>query len=320
MSKKILFLALSAFSLMLGSANISHAASQAGIAVIVNEEAISHYDISDRLKLIITSSGLPDTADTHKKIRPQIISNLIDENIQIQEAEKLGITITQPQIDKAFAELAQSNKMSAEKFKTVLGQKNVSVDTLRQQIKAKIAWAEVFKNSLSRRVRISDTDVQAHIESLNHNVGTTEYLLSEIYLPVDKTSQESGIKQLAYKVVSDLKKRKTSFANVARQLSKSAGAERGGALGWVQETQIEERIRPALKQMKPKTLSKPLRSSSGYHIYYLSNIRTLTSDNIPSAEQIKNQLFMTRAERVSANRLTSLRNSAYIDDRTETQK
>ena len=48
------------------------------IAAVVNEDAISMSDMNDRLKLILTSSGLPDNEEIRSKILPQVMGSLIE--------------------------------------------------------------------------------------------------------------------------------------------------------------------------------------------------------------------------------------------------
>ena len=61
------------------------------IAVIVNDEVISKYDVNQRVKLVLVTSGIPATEENIKRIEEQAIKALINEKIQIQEAIKLEV-------------------------------------------------------------------------------------------------------------------------------------------------------------------------------------------------------------------------------------
>lgn len=302
-------------ALFCGQSTLAAPAKQAGIAIVVNDGAISYLDINNRMDLIIASSGLPNTADTREKLRPQIVNSLIEEQLQIQEAKRLGLSVDDVRIDAGFKDIAQSNKMTADQFEHLLRSKNVPVTTLRQQIKARLLWQEVFNASLRRHVRISNNDIDSYLQRLQSHIGQTEYLLSEIYLPVTQTSEEKSVKQLAQKVVRDISNKKAPFAAVAQQISKAPGAQAGGALGWVPGSQLDPDIHAVVKAMSPNTLSQPIRTLDGYHIFYLSNRRTISEDNIPTRDQVRNILTVERAERVGRNRLQSLRHAAFIDNR-----
>ena len=78
-------------------------AAEEGIAVVVNDNVITYSDINDRLKLIMQSSGMPNTAELRQRLAPQITSMLIEEQLKIQEASNLDIQVDQEQIDQGFA-------------------------------------------------------------------------------------------------------------------------------------------------------------------------------------------------------------------------
>lgn len=49
------------------------------IAAVVNEKVISIFDVQQRMRLLISSSGLPNNAETQRRIAPQVLRELIDE-------------------------------------------------------------------------------------------------------------------------------------------------------------------------------------------------------------------------------------------------
>lgn len=299
---------------LLGISTPSQAQS-AGIAIVVNDGLISYRDLQNRLQLIIASSGLPDNQDTRNKLLPQIAGDLITEELQFQEARKHDIQITDEAIDVEFAELAKSNKMTPEQFEEILKKTKVNIETLRRQLEARLAWNEFFTRKFRTRLKISDNDVEAYLNQIKAHMGQTEYLLSEIYLPVSDPKEDKDILKLADKVVSDLKAKKASFAVVAQQISKAPGAAQGGTLGWVPEDQLEKELAQAAAQMEPKTISDPIRALSGYYIYYLSDRRQISEDSLPTEEQVKDTLAMQRAERLSRAHIRELQNAAFIDNR-----
>src|SRR5690349_16568814 len=103
---RILFLVLSTLVLFTGMQ--AHAQSES-IAAVVNQDAISQTDVNDRMKLIIASSGLGDTPDTREKLRPQILNSLVEEQLKIQEAKRLEITVTPEEVEEGFASIAAQN-------------------------------------------------------------------------------------------------------------------------------------------------------------------------------------------------------------------
>lgn len=294
---------------------VQASAQNEGIAIVVNDGLISTSDMRARMQLIIASSGLPDNPDTRKKLRPQVVSALIDEELQFQAADELELEVVQEDIDKAFSTIAQSNGLSPDEFKIVLKRNKADINSLYRQLEAQLLWNKVFSKSMVEDARVNEADIDAYIERLENNIGRDEYLLSEIFIPVENSKDESDIQFLAKRAVGDIRSNKVSFANVARQLSKAPGAQQGGALGWVQLNQLEENAARVIEGLSLKTVSEPIRTITGFHIYYLSNKRTITLDSIPEREQVRQQLTLERANRASIARLKDLRRSALIESR-----
>ena len=71
------------------------------IAAVVNDNVITTLDIRQRMTLALLSSGLPESPEIEQRLLPQVLRGLIDEQLQLQEAKRLDITVTQEDIDKA---------------------------------------------------------------------------------------------------------------------------------------------------------------------------------------------------------------------------
>ncbi|HEX6841365.1 MAG TPA: SurA N-terminal domain-containing protein, partial [Stellaceae bacterium] len=82
-------------------------AQETRIAAIVNDEVVSLNDLSNRMQLVMRSSGMEDTPQNRSRIQPQILRSLIDEKLQMQEAKRLNITVTPEELDQAFRRIEQ---------------------------------------------------------------------------------------------------------------------------------------------------------------------------------------------------------------------
>ncbi|HIF25304.1 MAG TPA: rotamase [Micavibrio sp.] len=292
-------------------------ARSASIAAVVNEDAISESDVEARMRLAIVSSGLPNNAEARSKLRPQVIAALIDESLRMQEADKLEITVDASEVENAFATIAQQNNLEADQFKQALRQSGVDLTTLQDQIRSQIAWSKVIQKKLRPQVVVSENEAQALIDRLHREVGKNEYLVSEIYLPVENTQDESNIKQLADKLTEQLVQGKAPFPRVASQFSQSAGASRGGDLGWVPEGQLAPELEERLAQMNEGDLSKPIRTLSGYHIILLRKKRSINAETIPSQDEVMQQMGMEQLDRLQRRYLLELKSTAFIEYRDQ---
>lgn len=285
------------------------------IVAVVNDQAITATDLDERLQLIIVSSGMPNNKEIRERLTPQILNNLIEEQLKLQEAQRLEIAITDQDVDGGFLSIAQSNNMNADDFTVLLKRSKVSPLAIRKQVKANIAWQKVVQKEVHPKIVVNDNEVNAVLTRLKDGVGKTEYLVSEIFLPVDAPRDESSVRQLADKVTRELTQGKVPFPQVAAQFSQSASASRGGALGWIQEGQLPEEIDAALVDMKPGAISKPIRTLAGFHIILLQKERAIAEENIPSVENVRSQLGIQELERQAERYMRDLKGAAFIERR-----
>ena len=100
----------------------------------------------------MASSGMANTQENRIKVKNQALSVLIEEQLKIQEATKNNLEVSNAEIDEAFGEMAARNKLAPTEFAKVMSQSGVTASTLRQQIKAQIAWSKVVSGVLRARV------------------------------------------------------------------------------------------------------------------------------------------------------------------------
>lgn len=302
--------------LAIGAAMPDHARAQSeSIVAIVNNDAVTMSDVAARMRLIMVSSGMPDTDEMRNKIRPQIINMLIDESLVMQEAKKQGITVSNDEIDKGFEALSAQNKFTSDQFRGILAHSSIPVSTLNDQIRSQLAWTKVIQKKIRPKIEITDTQIDAALQKIKNNEGKQEYLIAEIFLPVDNAQQDANVKQFAERLTAELSNGKAPFNAAASQFSQSASASKGGDMGWVQADQLPQEVGDVLGQMKEGELSRPIRSLTGYYIVLLRQTRQVTADTLPSRDDVRQQVGMSQLDRMQRRYLLDIKSSAFIERR-----
>ncbi len=310
-----LIIALALIAVFIHPAHAQKTGREMGIAAVVNQDAVSYDDLAGRLRLIIASSGLPDNAETRARLTPQIMDSLIDEQLMSQEAKRQNINITEAEISQGFAQLAQNNKMKPDQFQQAIKNSGIDVNTMRTQIRAQMGWSKVIQKVMRPQISITDADIDEYIARLERSKGKTEYLVAEIFLPVDAAAKDGNVRGLAAKLVSEIRANKAPFFKVAQQFSKAPGADQGGDRGWVGQGALQNELDAAIKTMKKNDVSDPIRTEGGYHILLLRDTRQITAENIPPREQVMSILGVQRLERMQRRYLMDLRSAAFIENR-----
>lgn len=313
---RIVFLTILSTFLALGLSPAARAASGESIAATVNDDAVTVSDVEDRMHLILISSGMPENEEMRAKLRPQVVDTLIEERLRMQEAERLEIKVPDEDIEKGLATIAQQNNMSLEQFRAMLNSGKINVRTLKSQIESQLAWGKVIQKKLRPQVTVSDADVDERIAKLEASIGKTEYLLAEIFLPVESAKEDPQARQLADRLVQEMRTRSAPFPAVARQFSRAPGASHGGDMGWIQQGQLPEMLETAVAGLEKGHITDPVRAPNGYHILLLRDKRTIAKENIPPREQVLNQIGVERLDRLQRRYLLDLRTSAFIEKRS----
>ncbi len=242
------------------------------IAAIVNDDVVSAQDLNERLGLVLLTSRIQDQEQARRQLSPQVLRSLIEESLQLQEAKRLSINVTPDELNRALADIASRNQMSPDQLEQMLAGNAIDPKTLKSQLRAQISWLKIVNQRLRPQVNVTVDQLEIAVEEAKRNQGQPEYLLSEIVLPVDSPRDEPRVAADAARLVQTLSEG-ASFEALARQVSASATARRGGDVGWVPASTIPPELEGALERLRPGDVSEPLRSPVGFYIFQLRDRR-----------------------------------------------
>lgn len=245
---------------------------QEGIAAIVNEDIITTFDVRQRAMLLLASSELEPTRENQQRAQVQALRDLIDETLQLQEAAQFDVEVTEQQIDEAVADLAEQAGTTQVELQRQLAAAGIRSQTLRDQIRAEIAWRRVVNGLYGSRIRVSGTEIEATQARIAANAQRAQYQVSEIFLPAE-TPQEVAEARANGQVLLEEMQRGAPFPLVARQFSASASAAQGGDLGWVAAGELAPAIQTVLDILQPGQVSMPITTDRGVYIIALRDRR-----------------------------------------------
>lgn len=269
------FIALMLFTVASPKQNL-RAMEASFIVASVGDNAITNQDLIHKMKIIIISSGLQSSPEVIEKIKPQALQNLINEQLQIAEADKLGIETSQTELDKAVATLEKQNGLPPAGLKDLLEKNQVPFEAMLSQIRAEISWAKIRKNTIIPLVDVSEEEALDFVRANDLGSKKIEYLMHEIVLPVEDPKNEEKIltlgQELRTKIASG-----NDFKKLAKQFSGSASSAAGGEVGWLTENQIPKEIYKVLKDLPVGEVAGPIRSIEGYFLVKVTDTRIISS-------------------------------------------
>lgn len=299
---------------LLGDAVTGHAQSAAQrIAAVVNDDVITSQELSDRLALAVATSGLPDDQATRQRLAPQVLRGFIDEKLQLQEAARLELPVTDREIDTALDTIAQRNNTDRASLLRFLEARGINPRTLRNQLRAQIAWIKVVGRELRPRVVVPQEQIEFALRRAAAAPTAGEVLLSEILLPVYDRNQESVVVGQAQELVQSLRDG-ADFTALARQVSAARSAENGGDLGWVSTAALTPELRERVAALQPGAISEPVVRPDGVQIFRVRERRAAPAAGA-DREQVRRGIEQEQLERQASRYLRDLRREAFVDVR-----
>jgi peptidyl-prolyl cis-trans isomerase SurA len=279
---------------------IPFVAAAQGLRVLarVNDDAISDFELAQRVIFAIRSSGLQDSPDIRQRLAPQVLRQMVDERLQIFDARRQGLKATDTEINGRVAEIERSAGLSRGQFRQYVASLGVPFENILVQIEAGISWAKIVRRRVRPQVEVSEAEIEDALSRMQANVGKTESRVAEIFVPIDRVDQADEARRAADRIVEQLR-RGATFGAVAQQFSRGATAQQGGEIGWVLPGSLDPAIDAAIARLQPRQNSEPVRSPAGWHILYVIDRRPFAAARPDDARL--NLVQMTLALPVNAS-------------------
>jgi len=253
-----------------------------GLRVVarVNDDAITDFELNERVILAIRTTGQQDSPDLRQRLAPQILRQMIDERLQVQNAKQLGLRATDSEVTARLGEIERAAGLGPGQFKQYLQSIGVPYEIAAQQIEASISWIKILRRRVRPQVDVTESEIDDALARIRANVGKTEAHVAEIFLPVDRADQAEEARRSADRIVEQVK-RGVAFPTLAQQFSHGATAPNGGDLGWIMPGWLDPALDAAIDKLPLRTASEPIRTPAGWHILWVIERRQYTSTTRP---------------------------------------
>ena len=245
-----------------------------GIAAIVNDKPISYSDVRQRARLLLLTLGRQAPSQEQvQQITSQALEQLIDERLQLDKVEEYEVEVDPREIDAELGEMATQGGIGAEGLREQLMAAGVNPASLEEQIRADIAWNRLMAGLFGSRIRISDNQVEDHLDRLRTAAKKTQYRVGEIFLYAPDEATRTEALKAAESIVQQLNEG-ADFRVAAQRISSAPTAATGGDMGWVTAEDLSPKLAEAVKTAGDEpVLLPPIVVDSGVYILSVSGKR-----------------------------------------------
>ena len=247
------------------------------VVALVDEDVVLASELVRRTDQVIDQiKERNQTVPSIEVLRDQILDRLVVESLQIQMAKRVGVRISDAELDATIQRIADQSSISVNQLRTQTEKDGTPWALFREDLRREIMISRVRGGAVSRRIKVSDKEIDNLLTQIEaQGANQTQYSIGHILIPLaEGASPEeiSKVRNLAEKLVADLRGGAV-FEEVAISHSKGQNALQGGDLGWRSLSQLPSLFAGTVKNMNKNDVSEPLRSGSGLHILKVKDTR-----------------------------------------------
>ena len=241
------------------------------IVAVVNGKPITLTELQERAMFIKNATGkdLP--------LR-EVLRRVILEELQMQEAQKLGLVASDDVVDSYIENFKKENGLSDEEFEKFLKERGITLEAYREEIRRRITINRLMNYQIRMHVAVPDEEVKEyylkHRDEFRRPPAAQVWL---IFIPKDK-------KELAKKVYAQAAGG-FSFEALAKKYSEGPAAEKGGYLGYVERGMLLAPIDKFVFETDGKLGF--IETDNGY---YIVKVGERKKENYVPFEQVKERI------------------------------
>ncbi len=247
------------------------------VAAIVNGGVVLESEVQDLLSNIKKQAKKNNQSlPSDKALRTQVMDKLINDSLMLQIGERMGIQVSDAQLDQTIKNMAKENKLTLSQFRQALISDGEDYEKYRENVRIELISGEVTRNSVQRRIYISPQEVSNLLDLMKEQTtNNVEYHLGHILIefPANATQADlTASKSRADKVI-ELLNSGSDFKKIAIASSGGANALDGGDLGWQNINEMPTLFSDLIDGKDKGTVVGPIRTGLGFSIVKVLDIR-----------------------------------------------
>jgi peptidyl-prolyl cis-trans isomerase SurA len=247
------------------------------IAAVVNDGLVLKSELDDQM--VSVGKRLQDQKvelPSQSVLQQQVLDRLVLQEIQMQRAKHVGLTITDEQLNGALQEIAARNKIPFDQLPTALSAQGVDYKVYRESMRKELTLSTLRQRDVIAHINVSPHELEQYMAREQNAAANDEFNVSHILLSLPAAATPQQLEDISHKAqdVASRAGKGEDFGQLAIANSNSQTALDGGQLGWRKGAQLPQFILDLVVKMKPGEVSTPVRTPSGYHIVKLNERRS----------------------------------------------
>jgi peptidyl-prolyl cis-trans isomerase SurA len=316
-------LALATFVSIIGSGGRAQARVVEKIAAIVGDSVLLGSEVEEKAApLLAEVARLPDPGKRSARaaaLRREVLERLIDDELILQQATELKLSITSEQVDSSIEEIKRQNNINDDQLREALRGQGMTMAAYRADLKKQLLRFRVINIAVGSRVTISDDDVKAYYERHLKSGANVQVRASHIFVSIPDGADAATVteKQAHAQKLLERAQAGEDFAKLARESSDDpATRAEGGDLGYFGKDMLPKAIEEMVFAMKPGEVRGPVRADRGFHVIKLVDRKAKDAKPLEEVkDDLRMQLRQKEMEKQTKSYLAELRKKTLVDIR-----
>ncbi|HSN70619.1 MAG TPA: peptidylprolyl isomerase [Steroidobacteraceae bacterium] len=249
------------------------------IAAVVNDGIVLLSELETETDLIVARLREQNTELPPRNVlERQVLERLVMQEIQMQRADRIGIRVSDDMLNNALNEVAQRNGIAFSDLPRALEAQGVDYREYRETVRKDLTLSMLRQRDVIARINVSPRELDQYLaQQAAAPDKNAEYNLSHILIsvPVAATAEEVAERERRAQDVYERARSGEDFAQLAITYSDSTTNVEGGQLGWRSGPQLPSFVAEVVPAMQQGSVTEPLRTPSGFHVFKLNEVRGL---------------------------------------------
>ena len=279
------------------------------VVAVVNDEIITMSDLQ-REEAIKKHDAKQDDR--------LVLEDMIDRKLQMAAAKRVGMDVTDKELDEALADIMTRNNMDNKKFEAALAKEGLTFEQYKSELREQMTLSRLFNKYVRSGVAIDEAEARQFYQNNQKTYSLPDEIrVRQIFLPLPEnatTAQETEIRDKALGVYERAKKGE-DFIRLVHEISQGVTAKQDGDLGFMQREHMLPEIEEAVRLLKPGEIAGPLKFAAGYNVIKLEEVRTPVRPFEKVKDEIMKTLYEQKVENSYRSWLQTLRSDSHIENR-----
>ncbi|HMH51026.1 MAG TPA: peptidylprolyl isomerase [Candidatus Acidoferrum sp.] len=288
------------------------------IVAVVNNDAITLAELQESV-LMFRQENRQNLQVSDEELSRQFLSRLIDSRLQLQEAERDKITVDEVELNEEITErMKRFGSKTLDEFETLIKGQGLTVEAVRKRLRDSIRVSKVIRRRVALRVSVTDTEISQYIEENRGKLETGLSYHARHILLVPDSETDAGWEgaRIRAEMIRSQVGDGADFGELAKQTSRDASAKEGGDLGSLRRGELSQEIEDQILALRSGEVSRPYRSSLGYHVFRLESKETLDGETIQRVrQQVREILYRQKYDARMEAWLKEIKQRAIIEVR-----